>query len=95
MPAIVVIADILQIIVPVLSLVAYIPLWKKLCTLRSSKEISLTAWVIWVFSSSFALFYAIIQYSLTGQGIALVFAASAGLLFILITIALILYYRFS
>lgn len=86
-------ANFLQASVPFLSLCAYIPQWKQLIDTKSSKDISLIAWTIWIFSSSFALFYALVRYQLTGSGGSLVFAAIMNLLFVSTTVYLILRYR--
>lgn len=87
------IAGFLQAAVPVISLIAYLPQWKKLVDTKSSKDISLRSWSIWVVSSSISLFYAIVLYQYTGKGVPLVFASAAGLLFVLITVYLTARYR--
>ena len=87
------IAGILQAAVPVISLIAYLPQWKKLVDTKSSKDISLRSWSIWVISSSISLFYAASLYQVTGKGIPLIFASTAGLLFVLITVYLTARYR--
>lgn len=86
-------ANVLQASVPFLSLCAYVPQWKQLVDTRSSKDISLIAWSIWIISSSFALFYALVRFQLTGSGASLVFAALMNLLFVMTTVYLILRYR--
>ena len=87
------IAGILQAAVPVISLLAYLPQWKKLIDTKSSKDLSLRSWSIWIVSSSISLFYSIVLFSYTGKGIPLVFASAAGLLFVLITVYLTARYR--
>jgi uncharacterized protein with PQ loop repeat len=86
-------ANVLQASVPFLSLCAYVPQWKQLVDTKSSRDISLIAWTIWIFSSSFALFYAVVSFQVTGSGLSLLFAASMNLFFVLITVYLILRYR--
>lgn len=87
------IAGLLQTAVPVISLIAYLPQWKKLIDTKSSKDISLRSWSIWIVSSSISLFYAVALFRVTGKGIPLIFAASAGLLFVIITVYLTARYR--
>jgi len=79
--------------VPLLSLVAYIPQWQKLVKTKSSEDISLKSWLIWTASTCFAVFYAVVQYLVTGQGWALIFSSVTGLLFILVTVYLVMIYR--
>lgn len=79
--------------VTLLSLVAYIPQWQKLIKTKSSEDISLKSWLIWTASTSFAVFYAVVQYWVNGHGAALVFSSVTGLLFILVTVYLVLVYR--
>jgi uncharacterized protein with PQ loop repeat len=90
---IIIIANFLQGCVPLLSLGAYLPQWKKLITTKSSKDISLSSWLIWTVSSAIAIFYAVIQYNVTGKGTALIFSSVFTLVFVLITIGLIVFYR--
>lgn len=88
-------AGFLQSAVPVISLIAYLPQWKKLVDTRSSKDISLRSWSIWIVSSSISLFYAIVLFRYTGKGVPLVFASGAGLVFVLVTVYLTARYRAS
>ena len=87
------VAGALQSVVPVISLIAYLPQWKKLVDTRSSKDLSLRSWSIWIVSSSISLFYAVALYRFTGKGVPLIFASAAGLLFVLITVYLTARYR--
>jgi len=89
----VMIANFLQGCVPLLSLFAYLPQWKKIIANKSSKDISLTSWLVWLVSSSIAIFYAVIQYQVTGKGTALVFSSIIVLIFVFITVCLIAFYR--
>lgn len=86
-------ANIMQSAIPVLSLVAYLPQWKQLIRTKSSRDISLSSWLIWSVSAIFALVYAIVQYRVTGAGSALVFSSATILLFVLITVVLVAMYR--
>ena len=90
---IVIVANFLQGCVPLLSLVAYLPQWKKIIANKSSKDISLTSWLVWLVSSAIAIFYAVIQYQVTGKGTALVFSSIVVLIFVFITVCLIALYR--
>ena len=89
----VMIANFLQGCVPLLSLFAYLPQWKKIIANKSSKDISLTSWLVWLISSAITIFYAVIQYQVTGKGTALVFSSIIVLIFVFITVCLIAFYR--
>lgn len=91
--AVVVAANICQAAVPFISLLAYIPQWVKLCRTRSSASISIRSWCVWTLSSSFSLFYAIIQLRLNGAGWALVLSTALGLTFVLGTLFLTIKFR--
>ncbi len=97
MPAekVVIVANFLQGCSPLLSLFAYFPQWKKIIANKSSKDISLTSWLVWLLSSAIAIFYAVIQYQVTGKGTALVFSSIVVLIFVFITVVLIAVYRKS
>jgi uncharacterized protein with PQ loop repeat len=90
---IVIAANFLQGCVPLLSLFAYFPQWRKIIANKSSKDISLTSWLVWLLSSAIAIFYAIIQYQVTGKGTALIFSSAIAVLFVFITVCLIAFYR--
>jgi len=89
----VMIANFLQGCSPLLSLFAYLPQWKKIIANKSSRDISLTSWLVWLLSSAIAIFYAIIQYKVTGKGTALIFSSVLVLVFVIITVCLIAFYR--
>jgi len=95
MPAerVVIVANFLQGCVPLLSLFAYIPQWKKIVANKSSRDISLFSWLVWLLSSIIAIFYAVIQYQITGKGTALIFSSVLALVFVFITVCLIALYR--
>jgi uncharacterized protein with PQ loop repeat len=84
-----------QALVPLLSLFAYLPQWRKLLVGKSSGSISASSWALWTLTSFLALFYAVVQLHVTGFGWALVFSAALGLLFVLVTLLLVLRYRVS
>ena len=87
------VANFLQSCVPLLSLSAYIPQWRQLLKTKSSGDISIHAWLIWSLSGSFALFYAFVQYQITGKGAALIFSTTSALLFVMVTAFLVFKYR--
>jgi uncharacterized protein with PQ loop repeat len=95
MPAekIVIVANFLQGCCPLLSLFAYLPQWKKIIANKSSRDISLTSWLVWTLSSAIAIFYAVIQYQVTSKGTALIFSSVLALAFVFITVCLIAFYR--
>jgi uncharacterized protein with PQ loop repeat len=90
---IVIAANFLQGCSPLLSLFAYLPQWRKIIANRSSRDISLTSWLVWLLSSAIAIFYAVIQYQVTGKGTALIFSSVLVLVFVFITVCLIALYR--
>ena len=79
--------------VPVLSLCAYVPQWRKLLKTRSSGSISLISWAIWTGSYSIAVFYSSILLKVTGRGLPLVVTTSVGLGCVLLTMAMIWRFR--
>jgi len=86
-------ASFLQGSIPLLSLSAYLPQWKKIVETKSSRDISLRAWLLWSVSAAIAVFYAVAQYQTTGQGMALVFSSTVNLIFVIITVYLLVIYR--
>jgi len=86
-------ASFLQGSIPLLSLSAYLPQWKKIVETKSSRDISLRAWLLWSVSAAIAVFYAVAQYQTTGQGTALVFSSTVNLIFVIITVYLLVIYR--
>jgi len=86
-------ASFLQGSIPLLSLTAYLPQWKKIVETRSSKDISLRSWLLWSVSAAIAVFYAVAQYQTTGQGTALVFSTTVNLIFVIVTVYLLVVYR--
>jgi uncharacterized protein with PQ loop repeat len=77
----------------VAGVIACFPQWKKIIANKSSKDISLTSWLVWLLSSAIAIFYAVIQYQVTGKGTALIFSSIVVLIFVFITVCLIALYR--
>lgn len=86
-------ANFLQSFIPVLSLIGYLPQWIKLVRTKSSNDISLRSWIIWTVVSLIAAFYAVVQYQITGIGVALIISNITMLIFVLVTVYLVLIYR--
>ena len=90
---IITLANFLQSAVPLIALAAYVPQWRRIVIRKSSQDVSLAAWLLWVVTASIAVFYAIVQLLVTGQGVALVFSSSLTLLFVATTVVLVFVYR--
>ena len=86
-------ANICQIATTFISLFAYLPQWTEILRTKSSANISLKAWCLWIMSSSFALYYAVILFLINGRGLPLIVSSLTGLIFIIFTVALIVRYR--
>jgi uncharacterized protein with PQ loop repeat len=86
-------ASFLQGSIPLLSLTAYLPQWRKIVATKSSKDISLYSWLLWSVSAAITVFYAVTQYQITGHGTALVLSSAVNLVFVIITVYLLLIYR--
>lgn len=91
--SVIVTANICQITTTFISLSAYLPQWIKLVRTRSSGDISLRSWCLWLLSSFFAIFYAIVQFLLNDRGWPLVISTLASLSCIIITISLIIRFK--
>lgn len=87
------ISDLMQSSLPILSLGAYVPQWVKLIKTKSSASIAIYSWVLWVVSSGFASFYAVVRYYHEGHGLPLVWSSVSNLFFVLVTLWLIILYR--
>lgn len=87
------VASAAQSLIPILSLCAYIPQWRKLFQTRNSGAISVASWAIWAVSYSIAVFYSVLLLRVTGRGIPLVVTTSAGLTFVLFTMFLVWHFR--
>ncbi len=90
---IVIAANLMQTAVPVLSLIAYIPQWLQLIKTKSSADIALSSWTIWIASSFFSTFYAVVQYQLNDRGLPLIISALSNLIFVIVTVSLIAVFR--
>ena len=86
-------ANLCQMLVPLISLSAYVPQWRKFHHTRSSEDVSLRSWCVWTVSSVFGAFYAIVQVRLNGRGWPLVMSTGLTLLFVILTVAQIVRYR--
>ncbi len=86
-------ANLCQIATTFISLSAYVPQWTKLLRTKSSANISLRSWCLWAVSSSFALFYAIVQLLLNGRGWPLIVSTLAAVCFVLSTVFLVIKFR--
>ena len=75
------------------SLCAYVPQWTTLYRRKSSDDISLKAWFLWITCTLLGLFYALSTYFTSGVGLALVFTDVTSICFIAVTIGMILRYR--
>lgn len=89
------IAGAAQSCVPVVSLCAYVPQWRKLIKTRSSGSIALSSWVLWAGSYSIAVVYSSLLLMVTGKGWPLVATTSLGLSFVLFTLLLVWRFRKS
>jgi uncharacterized protein with PQ loop repeat len=91
--SVIIMANICQIATTFISLSAYLPQWIKLIRTKSSGDISLRSWCLWIIAASFALFYAIVQFLLNGRGWPLIISALASLCCIIFTIFLVARFR--
>ncbi|MEX1048327.1 MAG: hypothetical protein WED15_02280 [Akkermansiaceae bacterium] len=87
------VASAAQSMIPVLSLCAYIPQWRKLFITRNSGAISVASWAIWAVSYSIAVTYSVLLLKVTGRGVPLVATTTAGLCFVLFTMVLVWHFR--
>ena len=79
--------------VPICSLCAYVPQWRKLLKTRCSGSISLVSWLLWACSYSIALTYSSTLLLVTGRGWPMVITTSLGLCFVLFTMVLVWRFR--
>ncbi len=87
------IANVAESLVPVISLIAYVPQWRHLLRTRDSSAISLTSWWIWALAYAISVFYAAVLLAVTGKGVPLLLGTSCGLLFVMITIGMARFFR--
>jgi len=91
--SVIITANMCQIATTIISLSAYLPQWIKLIQTKSSRDISLHSWLLWFFSASCALFYAIVQFLINGRGWPLIISTLFSVGSIVLTISLILKFR--
>ncbi len=91
--SVIITANMCQIATTFISLSAYLPQWIKLIQTKSSRDISLRSWCMWIIAASFALFYAIVQFLMNGRGWPLIISAFASLCCIIFTIFLVVRFR--
>ena len=87
------VANVLQSIVPLISLTAYVPQWIRLMQKRESRAISLLSWCIWSVCYSIGIFYSTVLLNVTERGWAMVITTSLGLSFVLATMVLVWLFR--
>lgn len=87
------IANVAESLVPVISLIAYVPQWRHLLRTRDSRAISLASWWIWALAYAISVFYAAVLLAVTGRGVPLLIGTTFGLIFVLITIGMTLFFR--
>ena len=85
-------ANFAQSITIAISLAAYLPQWMTLRRKRSSENISLSSWSLWLVSSLCSLSYAATQLLVYGTGQVLVVTSVLSVLFIAVTLGLIFLY---
>ena len=86
-------ADFAQSSTMVIAFCAFLPQLRTIHRNKSSKNISLKAWSMWTFSAFLGLFYAVVQYHVHGDCIALVLSSLVGVLLNIIALGLAVYYR--
>ena len=91
--SVIIVANACQVATTFISLSAYLPQWIKIIQTRSSLNISVHSWCLWLASSAFALFYAIVQYLINDRGWPLIFSTIASMGSIIVTISLIMKFR--
>ena len=91
--SVIITANACQVATALISLSAYLPQWIKLIKTKSSADIALRSWCIWIVAASFTLFYAIVQLLLNGRGWPLIISAAASICCILFTIFLVVRFR--
>ena len=87
------IADVLQLAAGVIYLIGYLPQMLRLYRTKSSRDMSLAAWLMWNLASSFGLFYAVVQLLKTGSGWPLIF--TTGLCFVLSVVTSAMIYCYA
>lgn len=82
-----------QMLCGVLALIAFVPQWKTILISKSSSNISLSSWCLWSFCTSITFFYSVVHYRVSGETFALMISTGFNVIFSVITLILIVYYR--
>lgn len=82
-------ADLGQLAVVPLCLIAYFPQWLAIFRSRSSRNVALSSHLLWLLSSSLAVFYAATHAAASRNGLPLLASSLANLLCIIVTIVLV------
>lgn len=86
-------ADFLQSSIIFITLTANVPQWITINRNKTSANISLSSWVMWLIASCFALYYAVVNQCAYQTCLALMLTTSVSFLCNLFTIFLILKFR--
>jgi len=84
-----IIALVLLLVYTICESIAYIPQVVKLVKTKSADDLSITTWLIWVFSAVCYLFYVLLKCPETG----IIFISSLNLVFIVVVCILTVYYQ--
>lgn len=88
-----IVANILQLSVIAISLVAFIPQWRRILRTKSSEGISHCTWYLWNVATIFGFIYALINYHITGWGMSLIVATGVNVVFRMITLTLVIIFQ--
>ncbi|MCB1676760.1 MAG: PQ-loop repeat-containing protein [Halioglobus sp.] len=87
------VANILQLSVIAISLLAFVPQWRHILRSRSSEGLSHSTWYLWNLATIFGFVYALINYRITGWGMSLIVATGVNVIFRMITLSLVLIFQ--
>ena len=86
-------ANVMQSSIIFITLTANIPQWITIHSKKTSENISLSSWVMWLMASFFGFFYAVTNFVAYSNGLALVMTSFVSLVCNAYTIAIIIKYR--
>lgn len=86
-------ANLMQSSIVVITLFANVPQWVTIYKNKTSENLSLSSWYMWLMASFFGLFYAVVNQCAYGNCAALLFSTGVSFLCNAYTIHLILKYR--
>jgi hypothetical protein len=86
-------ADLAQVGITLLNFSAYPTQWKQMISRKSTADISLTSWTLWLGACILGQFYAWANYLSHGHNFALIITDTISLICVVSTITLIWYYR--